>query len=215
MKAHGARTIAGPWALALGALTLVYSVLADPVLAQADEPFGISQRERNIVARNEADFERIEEMCEEGCYTEFGIVEAAREGGAPEVIEGTFMIDVYRVQNKPYAFSLHSLDRYDPTCVIIQIDKDVMAQLLDRYDWEEQFEDASEDEIVVARRKKLKKATMDGANRHFAGRRVVLRGKTNLIRWPWPGRGPARDNQVVITLESADDIVRVPILSRD
>lgn len=180
--------------------------------AQQNTRSTAEQRKRDLIARNEADFERIEEMCEEGCYTELGIVETAREPGAPGTIEGTFMLDIYRVQNKPYAFSLHSLDHYDPTCVIIEIDKDVMAQLLDRYDWEAQQLEASEDEIVVARRKKLKKATMDGANRHFAGRRVVIKGQTRLIRWPWPGRGEARDNQVVVRLESADDIVRVPIL---
>lgn len=199
----------------LFALTISLCAVPSGAQAQAEYQSRLSQREQSLISRNEADFERIEEMCEEGCYTEFGIVEAARESGAPASIEGTFMIDIYRVQNKPYAFSLHSLDRYDPTCVIIEIDKKVMAQLLDRYDWEEQLEAATDKEIVVARRKKLKKATMDGANRHFAGRRIVVRGTTSLITWPWPGRGAPRDNQVVIKVTSADDIVRVPVLSRD
>jgi hypothetical protein len=199
----------------LFALALSLSSAPSSLFAQEDSRSRLSQRNPELIARNEADFERIEEMCEEGCYTELGIVEAARERGAPVSIEGTFMIDIYRVQNKPYAFSLHSIDRYDPTCVIIDIDKKVMAQLLDRYDWEEQLEAATDEEIVVARRKKLKKATMDGANRHFAGRRILVRGTTSLIKWPWPGRGAARDKQVVITITSADDVVRVPVLSRD
>ncbi|MGB3471633.1 MAG: hypothetical protein WBA51_12495 [Erythrobacter sp.] len=198
------------------ALALCVAVSATTASAQPDngapedDNSSLTERKQALVARNEDAFERIEEMCEDGCYTEFGIVEAAREPGAPAVIEGTFMLDVYRVQNKPFAFSLHSLVRYDPTCVIIEIDKDVMAQLLDRYDWEEQLETATEDEIVVARRKKLKKATIDGANRHFAGRRVLIRGETRLRPWPW--KGQQKDDQVIIRLDSADDLVRVPIL---
>lgn len=207
-RAPGARLVA---ILALALIPVSAIAKAQPAEPAAQDTRSTAeQRKRDLIARNEADFERIEEMCEEGCYTELGIVEAARERGAPEAIDATFMLDIYRVQNKPYSFSLHSLDRYDPTCVIIEIDKDVMAQLLDRYDWEAQQLEASEEEIIVARRKKLKKATMDGANRHFAGRRVVIKGQTRLIRWPW--KKNARDTQVVIRLESADDIVRVPIL---
>ncbi|MDJ0978762.1 MAG: hypothetical protein QNI87_09510 [Erythrobacter sp.] len=198
------------------ASALAVTALPPAALAHTErEPFaqddsGRTQRESALIARNEDAFERIEEMCEDGCYTEFGIVEAAREPGAPPSIDGAFMLDVYRVQKKPYSYSLHSLDRYDPTCVIIQIDKDIMAQLLDRFEWEAQFLEGSDDEIVVARRKKLKKATLEGANEHFAGRRIVIRGQTRLIRWPWEGQ--KRGDQVVIKVESADDLVRVPIL---
>jgi hypothetical protein len=181
--------------------------------AQADTPDpeprpGLTPRERELIASNEDAFDQIEEMCAAGCVPRDSLVEAAfARSPLPE--SGTFIVDIDLVENFPQLFSLHSRDAPGPDCVVIEIDPEIMAVLLERFDWEGLTQEASEDQIIVARKKRYRTPRLMAARDAFRGRRVVVRGDLRLMRSPLPRRG--EDGQIRIRLNSADDIVRVPV----
>lgn len=202
-----ARLVCAGMALALGVS------FGACVLAQSDRPDpedrrGLTPRERDLIASNEYVFDRIAQMCEAGCVARDSLVEAAF-ARSPLPPNGTFIVDIDLVENFPQLFSLHSRNAPGPDCVVIEIEPEIMAVLLNRFEWEELTQEATEDQIIVARKKRYRTPRLATARDACRGRRVVVRGDLRLMRTPLPRRG--EDGQIRITLKSPDDIVRVPI----
>jgi len=153
--------------------------------------------------------ERLRELCGEGCMSEAALVNAAVKAPEGAVFEGTFIVDIAAVQPVPERFSLHSSSTPRPTCVVIEVKPDIMEELLQLFEWEILQEEASEDEIVVARTKRSRKPALSQDQLFFAGRQVVVQGTARLEKYP-VSRFGSIDGHIRIRLKSAEQLVRVP-----
>lgn len=153
---------------------------------------------------------RLRELCAAGCFSEAELVDAALLAPANAVFDGVFIIDIEAVQPVPERFSLHSSGRPRPTCVVIEIEPAILEELLEQFEWEALQEQATEDEIVVARTKRSQRPSLSQAQLFFAGRQVVVRGQARVTQYPLTRFGRS-DGHIRIRLNSAEDLVRVPL----
>jgi hypothetical protein len=172
------------------------------------EPF--AQAPDNLSEDDADKLRQIRDLCAEGCFTEAELVDAALLAPANAVFDGVFIVGIEAVQRVPSPFSLHSSGRPRPTCVVIEIAPDIMEELLQQFEWEALQEQATEDEIVVARTKRSQRPSLSQAQLFFAGRQVVVRGEARVTQYPLSRIGSS-DGHIRIRLDSADDLVRVPL----